>query len=75
MPCQDGNVHLRPVGVVDDLPIAGAEEIEDVGEWESGVRGVRMEVNGEGDGAGAAAAAVDGDIVVQDVVLKRDSPR
>ena len=73
MPCQDGDVHLGPVGVVDDLPIADAEEIEEAGEWESGVRGVRMEVDGERDGAGAAAAAVDGDVVVQDVVLKRGS--
>ena len=73
LPCQDGDVHLGPVGVVDDLPIAGAEEIEEAGEWESGVRGVRMEVDGEGDGAGAAAAAVDGDVVVQDAILKRGS--
>ena len=67
---QDGDVCLRPIGVVEDLPIANAEELEEGRERDGHVwRRVRVEVDGEGDGAGAAAAAVDGDVLVQNGVL------
>ena len=70
-----GDVDLGPVGVVDDLPSAGAEEREEAGEWDGDVRGVRCELHGEGDGAGAVVGTVGVDVVVDPVLPTRNFDR